>query len=603
MTNPTMTIPLTLNGLAQAYAQGATSQDVIRQVYARIREVSDPGIFISLRSEAEVLQEAAALGPRNTSQPLWGVPFAVKDNIDVAGLPTTAACPAWEYQPESDAFVVGLLRKAGAIIIGKTNLDQFATGLVGIRTPYGAPKNAIDPALVPGGSSCGSAVAVAQGIVSFALGTDTAGSGRVPAALNNIVGLKPSLGAWSARGSVPACRSIETISVFALNVEDAYRVYSIGAVYDPLDHYSKAITTGPIFTPRKGLKIGIPDNKSIRFFGDDTQAASFNANVQKLRDDYHDIIPIDFTPLYDIANMLYEGAWVAERHSVIESLMGKNPDAILPVTRQIIGKAEKLSATDAFRGFYRLQELKRKVEPLLSNLDMLAVPTIPTFYTVSDLETDPITPNSNLGTYTNFVNLLDMCALAVPTVPRTDGRPGSITFLAMSGQDALLASVSGGLESNGRHALGATEWPLTEREKTAELPAGYVKLAVCGAHLSGLPLNHQITSRGGYLLQATHSAPQYKFYALSGESVLRPGMIRTQEPQKQGIALEVWAMPLSRLGDFMQGIPAPLGLGKVILASGEAVCGFICEATGAIGGTDITELADWKRYLQSLSSL
>ncbi len=598
MKHSTTTIPLTFSGISSAYDSGATPQDVIRQVYSRIAEIGDPAIFISLRDEADVLQEGAALGPRNASRPLWGIPFAVKDNIDVAGLPTTAACPAWKYQPQSDAFVVSLLRKAGALVIGKTNLDQFATGLVGVRSPYGVPKNAIDPEIVPGGSSSGSAVAVAQGIVSFALGTDTAGSGRVPAALNNIVGLKPSLGAWSARGAVPACRSIETISIFALSVEDAYHVYHTGAAEDRLDPYSKAIETVPLFTPAQKLKIGIPDAQSIRFFGDDVQAASFKASIDILHEEGHEIVPIDFAPLFQIADMLYEGAWVAERHSVIEDLLKTAPDAVLPVTRKIIEKATSLSSTDAFRGFYRLQELKRKAEPVLSALDMLCVPTIPTFYTLSDLEADPIVPNSNLGTYTNFVNLMDMCALAVPTAQRKDGRPGSVTLLGASGQDALLASLSTWLEAAHERTLGATTWSLPKRKTAADIPAGYTKLAVCGAHLSGLPLNEQITSRGGYLLEATRSAPYYRFYALAGVGLPRPGMIRTQEPQHAGIAVEVWALPVPRLGDFLQGIPAPLGLGKVELASGEMVCGFICEASGAINATDITELADWKLYLQ-----
>ncbi len=599
MKHPTTTIPLTLSGISGAYDNGATPQDVIRQVYSRIAEVGDPGIFISLRDEADVLQEAAALGPRDESRPLWGVPFAVKDNIDVAGLPTTAACPAWKYHPQSDAFVVSLLREAGALVIGKTNLDQFATGLVGVRSPYGVPKNAIDPEMVPGGSSSGSAVAVAQGIVSFALGTDTAGSGRVPAALNNIVGLKPSLGAWSARGSVPACRSIETISIFALCVEDAYHVYRIGAVEDRLDHYSKAIEAGPLFTPTKKLKIGIPDQQTIRFFGDDIQALAFKASIDILHEEGHEIVPIDFAPLYKIADMLYEGAWVAERHSVIEDLLKTTPDAVLPVTRGIIEKATALSATDAFRGFYRLQELKRKAEPVLSALDILCVPTIPTFYKLSDLEADPIVPNSNLGTYTNFVNLMDMCALAIPTAQRKDGHPGSVTLLAPSGQDALLASISTELEQAARRTLGATSWSLPPRKTATDIPAGYTKLAVCGAHLSGLPLNGQITSRGGYLLEATRSAPYYRFYGLAGEGLPRPGMIRTQEKQHAGIAVEVWALPMARLADFLQGIPAPLGLGKIELASGETVCGFICEATGAINANDITDLADWKLYLQT----
>ncbi|MGV6874550.1 allophanate hydrolase [Pseudochelatococcus sp. B33] len=586
-----MSIPLTLRELKAVYAAGVSPEELVRQVYARIAEVADPGIFISLRDEADVLSDTRALGAYDPALPLWGVPFAVKDNIDVAGLPTTAACPAWRNEPAADAFVVSLLRQAGALVIGKTNLDQFATGLVGVRTPYVPPKNALDPEIVPGGSSSGSAVAVAHGIVSFALGTDTAGSGRVPAALNNIVGLKPSLGAWSARGSVPACRSIETISVFALTVEDAYAVYRVGAVYDAEDAYARPILAGDLFKVRPGLRIGVPDGTSLRFFGDRVQAASFAASLDLLHEEGHEIVPVDFTPFYDIANMLYEGAWVAERNSVIADLMVSDPEAILPVIRQIIGKAGTFSATDAFRGFYRLQELKRRVEPVLAALDLLCVPSVPTFYTVADLEADPVTPNTKLGTYTNFVNLMDMCGLAVPTPARTDGRPGSVTLLARSGQDALLASVSGCLERAGKRSLGATGWCLPDRLPASDLPEGFMKLAVCGAHLSGLPLNPQLTSRGAYLLEATRSAPFYRFYALAGEGQARPGMIHTSERQSAGIALEVWAMPLARVGDFLAGIPAPLGLGKVILASGEVVCGFICEASGAENATDITGVA------------
>ncbi len=590
--------PMTITDIHEAYAAGTTPEEIMAAVYARIADVADPGIFITLRDEAEVIEEAKALGAFDPDKPLWGIPFAVKDNIDVAGLPTTAACPKWQYQPAEDAFVVARLRKAGAIVIGKTNLDQFATGLVGVRTPYGAPKNALDPAIVPGGSSGGSGVSVAHGIVSFALGTDTAGSGRVPAALNNIVGLKPSLGSWSASGSVPACRSIETISAFALTVEDAYRVHQVASGFDEKDAYARAIEAPGLFAIKAPLRIGIPDSNSIKFFGDDIQAASFAEGVALLQAAGHTVEPLDFAPFYAIAEMLYEGAWVAERNSVIDKLMADDPDAILPVTRKIVGKANDLSATDAFRGFYRLKELSRKVEPLLARLDVLAVPSIPTFYTVADLEADPVTPNSNLGTYTNFVNLLDMCGLAVPIPARSDGRPGSITLLASSGKDALIASLSACLETAGERTLGATSWPRPQRKPVADLPAGYVKFAVCGAHLEGLPLNWQLTDRNAYLIEATTSAPYYRFYALAGEGVKRPGMIRTTEKQANGIAVEVWAMPLAGLGSFLVGIPGPLGLGKVELESGEEVCGFICEATGAEGAEDITSLGSWRAYLK-----
>ena len=595
-----MTLPLTLPSLRNAYADGVGPETIIEQVYARISEVNDDAIFITLRDKDDVLAEVLALGAYDPEKPLWGVPYAVKDNIDVAGLPTTAACPTWRYHATEDAFVVAQLRAAGAIVIGKTNLDQFATGLVGVRSPYGTPRNALDPEIVPGGSSSGSGVAVAQGIVSFALGTDTAGSGRVPAALNNVVGLKPSLGAWSARGSVPACRSVETISIFALTVEDAYSVYRTGAVFDPQDAYAKEIRAPALAVAPSGLRIGYPNADSIRFFGDETQAASFSAALARLEKAAHHLLPIDFSPLYAIAEMLYQGAWVAERHTVIEELLATSPEAVLPITAKIIRHAETLSATDAFRGFYRLKELTRAVEPTLTALDILCVPTIPTFYSLADVAADPITPNSNLGTYTNFANLLDMCGLAVPLPPRADGRPGSATLLAPSGKDALLASVSACLEMTGTRSLGATDWDRPDRTRPADLPEGFAKVAVCGAHMSGLPLNPQLTSRGGYLLETTTSAPSYSFHALPGGGVKRPGMVRTTSPQAKGITIEVWALPMDRLGSFLTGIPAPLGLGKVELASGEWVTGFICETAGIVGGEDITEIGDWRRYLARL---
>ena len=599
-----MNIPLTLQDLRAAYDRDVRPETIIEQVYARMTEVADPGIFISLRDKAEVLAEAAALAPRGRDQPLWGVPFAVKDNIDVAGLPTTAACPAWEYTPDADAFTVARLRAAGAIVIGKTNLDQFATGLVGVRSPYPVPKNAIDPLIVPGGSSSGSAVAVAQGIVAFALGTDTAGSGRVPAALNNIVGLKPSLGSWSATGCIPACRSIETISAFALTVADAYLVHQIAAGFDPADAYCRDIPAPAATLPARPLRIGVPDAGSIRFFGDEAQADSFADSLSLLTAAGHEIAPVDFTPLYAIADMLYSGAWVAERHSVIEDLLRDEPEAVLPVTAGIIRKAESLSATDAFRGMYRLKELERQVAPVLAGLDLLCVPTIPTFYSLADLSEDPITPNSNFGTYTNFVNLLDMCGIAVPTPPRSDGRPGSVTLLAGSGKDWLLAGLAPLLERAAERSLGATGWTLPEAEKltpdTAPLPPGFMKLAVCGAHMSGLPLNHQLTSRGGYLLGSAVSAPYYRFVALSGGAVPRPGMIRSNDRQDHGIHMEIWALPQDTLGSFILGIPAPLGLGQVELADGARVTGFVCEASAADDAEDITGIGNWRNYLESM---
>ncbi|TDL83844.1 allophanate hydrolase [Meridianimarinicoccus aquatilis] len=587
---PLADLPFTLTALRTAYQDGVTARAVMTECLARLADVNDPGIFIHTPDEATLLAAAEALGPFDPALPLWGMPFAVKDNIDVAGMPTTAACPAYAYEPSEDAFVVARLRAAGAIPLGKTNLDQFATGLVGVRTPFGAPKNALDPEIVPGGSSGGSGVIVGHGIVPFSLGTDTAGSGRVPAALNGIIGLKPTLGALSATGVVPACRTLDTISIFAQNVADAHAVYGVAAAYDTADAYSRPMPSGPLPTPLPAPRITIPDAASIQFFGDCVQKAAFESSVAALKGAGAVVTEVDFTPFYDVAQMLYEGAWVAERHSVIDHLMDTDPEAVLPVTRAIVGKAETLSATDAFRGFYKLADLKRACAPILDACDMLCVPTIPTFYTVADLEADPVTPNSNLGTYTNFVNLLDLAAIAVKTGPRSDGRPGSVTLIGPAGSDGRLAAEAQRIEALASGTPAPTPTP--------QPGAGEIALAVCGAHMSGLPLNGQLTSRGGRFLAATTTAPEYSFYALPGGPPDRPGLIR-QTQGGSAIEVEVWAMPIESIGSLLAIIPAPLGLGQVRLGDGSSVPGFLCEAVATEGATDISSLGGWRAFLAS----
>lgn len=592
-------VKMTIPDLRAAYAGGVTTDQVLAQVYDRLAAVDDPAIFLAMPTLEQACAEGRALGAYDPSKPLWGVPFAVKDNIDVAGYPTTAACPAYAYTPDADAFVVAQLRAAGAIFVGKTNLDQFATGLVGVRTPYGVPRNSIDPQIVPGGSSGGSGVVVGHGIVPLALGTDTAGSGRVPAALNNIVGLKPTLGSLSASGVVPACRSIETISIFAMTVADAYAAFQVACAYDPSDAFARQIAAPDLTAAPAAPVIGIPSADSIKFFGDSVQEASFADAVDLLRASGAEIREVDFSPLYAVAAMLYEGAWVAERYTVIEDLLKTDPEAILPVTRQIICKAEDLSAADAFRGIYRLKELARAAQPLLADLDLLCVPTIPTFYSVADLEADPVTPNSNFGTYTNFVNLLDMCGLAVPTPARSDGRPGSVTLLAKAGQDALLAALALGLEGAGDRNLGATGWAYAAPPALPEAAPQTLTLAMCGAHMAGLPLNHQLTDRGGRFLRAALTSDAYRFYALAGGPPFRPGLVRGAPGSGAPIGLELWSLPLSEVGSFLAGIPEPLGLGTVALDDGTSVQGFVCEAVAAQDAQDITDLGDWRSFLAS----
>lgn len=580
-------LSFTLSDLRAAYAEGARPADVIREVYRRIEAVDDPALFLHLRDMADVVAEAEALDAEPGDAPLRGMPFVVKDNIDVAGLPTTAACPAFAYTPDRDAFVVARLRQAGALVIGKTNLDQFATGLVGVRSPYGVPRNAIDDALVPGGSSSGSSVAVAHGLVPFSLGTDTAGSGRVPAALNNIVGLKPSLGALSNSGVVPACRTLDTISVFARSVADAYAVFEVACAYDEDDAYAVRVAAGALAAPPHRVRVGVPAPETRRFFGDDTQAEMFDAAIETLRDKGAKLVELDFTPFYDIAELLYEGAWIAERYTVIEDLLRRHPEAVHPTTAAIIGAAESLSAADAFRGLYRLKDLTRTAERTLEGIDALCVPSIPTFYTLADLEADPVTPNSNLGTYTNFVNLLGLSGVTVPTAQRSDGRPGSVTLLARHGEDALAAAIAGMFE-NTIHTTGSAH---TVRHAEADV----LELAVCGAHMSGLPLNGQLTALGATFRRSMRTAERYRLHALAGGPPFRPGLLRAENGAR--IELEVWAMPKSQVGSFLAAVPSPLSIGTVELEDGTRTLGFLVEAAGLDGAEDITHFGGWRGYL------
>lgn len=589
-------LPFTVDALQAAYRAGLRPETVVAEAFRRLDAVGDAGIFIHAARD-QALAEARALGEPDGS-PLWGIPFAAKDNIDVAGMPTTAACPDFAYAPESDAFVVARLRAAGAICLGKTNLDQFATGLVGVRTPYPVPKNAIDPAIVPGGSSSGSAVAVAHGIVSFALGTDTAGSGRVPAALNSIVGLKPTLGALSASSVVPACRTLDTISIFALSTVDAWTVFQVAAAPDAADAYSRPIAVPPLTPAPPSLRIGVPNAASLVTFGDTIQAEDFRATVADLAAKGATIVEMDLKPFFAVARMLYEGAWLAERVAAVGDRLLAKPETLHPTTRAILEPGLKLTAVDAFNGLYRLKEREAVCRKALAGIDALCVPSIPTFVTVDEIAADPIGPNSRLGTYTNFANLLDLCGIAVPTGPRADGRPGSVTLLAAKGRDALCAALAAGIEAG---SMGATDWVRPAIVLKADQPGvDEIAIAVCGAHMSGLPLNHQLTNLGGRFLCATETAPEYGLYALAGGPPARPGMVRL--PAKgAAIALEVWALPKAGVGEFLAGIPSPLGIGTVKLADGGSVKGFLCETQGLAGSTDITGFGGWRAWLTAMA--
>jgi allophanate hydrolase len=444
---------------AHRTAAASPAQTVARS-YARIRAYNDPALFITLRDEADAVAEARALQAKGPDDRLlYGVPVAIKDNIDVAGLPTTAACPAFSYNPDSDATVVARLRQAGAIVVGKTNLDQFATGLVGVRSPYGVPRNPFDPALIPGGSSSGSAVAVAAGLVPLALGTDTAGSGRVPAGMNNIVGLKPSFGLVSSAGVVPACRTLDCVSIFALTTDDAWTALVAIAGADPADAYSRERPLGSIGPIKPGLRIGVPGTDQRVFFGDRAAAAAYDSAVARCAKLGAQIIDIDMAPFYEAARLLYDGPWVAERYLVVRQLLESDPGAIHPVTRDIIRRGAQPSAADTFAAFYRLEELRCASEQAFRRIDALLLPTTPTVYTINQVLADPIELNSRLGTYTNFVNLLDLCGLAVPAAIRDDGAPSGVTLFAPAGRDALLASIGRALHAESKLPLGALGWP------------------------------------------------------------------------------------------------------------------------------------------------
>ncbi|HJZ20308.1 MAG TPA: allophanate hydrolase, partial [Bradyrhizobium sp.] len=406
----------TIAAIVAAHRAGTVSPaQTIARTYQRIRERNDPAIFISLRDEQDAIADAEALSQQDAAQlPLYGVPFAVKDNIDALGLPTTAACPDFSYAPTRDSTAVARLRAAGAILIGKTNLDQFATGLVGVRSPYGIPKNPVRADLLPGGSSSGSAVAVSAGIVPFALGTDTAGSGRVPAMLNNIVGLKPSLGMISTAGVVPACRTLDCISVFALTVDDAMAALKVMAGPDGADPFSRDRPLAAMRALPPNLRLGIPRPGQLIFFGDKASEAAFGEALKRWTSLGATLVEFDLEPFYETARLLYEGPWVAERYLVIRNLLASSPESIHPVTREITTAGARLTAADTFAALYRLQALRRVAERTFANLDAVVLPTAPTAYTTAQVLANPIELNSRLGTYTNFVNLLDLCGLALP---------------------------------------------------------------------------------------------------------------------------------------------------------------------------------------------
>jgi allophanate hydrolase len=590
----------TVAAIVAAHRAGRQSPaQTVARSFQRIREHNDPAIFISLRDEKDAIAEAEALAANKEAieLPLYGVPVAVKDNIDVAGLPTTAACPAYSYTPTRDAIAVARLRRAGAIIIGKTNLDQFATGLVGVRSPYGIPTNPMRADLIPGGSSSGSAVAVSAGLVPLSLGTDTAGSGRVPAMLNNIVGLKPSLGLVPTAGVVPACRTLDCVSVFSLTVDDAVTALDAMAGPDGSDPFSRDRTLSRLSPFPSGLRLGMPRDGQLIFFGDKKQEAAYAAALEKWRALGATLVSFDLEPLYETARLLYEGPWVAERYLVIRNMLASSPDAIHPVTREITIAGSRLSAADTFAALYRLQALRRTAEHAFADIDALVLPTAPTAYSTAQVLANPIELNSRLGTYTNFVNLLDLCGLALPSAIRPDEIPFGITLLAPAGQDALLASIGRVFQAQTKLTLGAkgvTMPPLADLK--LDLKGDEIPIAVVGAHLSGMALNGELKSHGGRLLEATSTAPDYRLYALS-TTPPKPGMLRVETGAGTSIELELWALPAAAFAKFVAAIPPPLSIGTVRLKDGRGIKGFIVEAADVGSAKDISAFGGWRAFV------
>ena len=581
----TLEIPLLRSG----YRSGDfTPAEVIREVYRRIRERGESPVWIYLRPEAEALALAEAAAA-HLDLPLAGIPCAIKDNIDVAGMPTTAACPAFAFTPENSATAVRLLETAGAIVLGKANMDQFATGLVGTRSPHGACANVFNPDFISGGSSSGSAVAVAAGLVSFSLGTDTAGSGRVPAAFNNLVGLKPTRGAISAAGVVPACRSLDCVSVFARNIGDAEDIFDILIAEDAADPYSRGFADRPIFS--RPFRFGVPQTSQLDFCSDEAAAELYDNAVARLVNLGGLPAAIDLTPFRKTAALLYDGPWVAERYAAVGSFIDAHAAECDPIVADIIKAGAAITAAAAFSATYKLEALRREVAPLWNGIDFLLLPTTPTIHRIDEVRADPVRLNSNLGLYTNFVNLLDLSALAVPAGFRPDGLPLGVTFIGPAFADFELCHIA-------RQFLGEQHSSIERRQRKAlERAGGRVELAVVGAHLTGLPLNHQLLDRGAIYIETVETAPDYALFELADFNPPRPGLVCVGENRGVSIETEIWALSERAFGSFVAAVPPPMTIGNIRLKDGRRVKGFLCEEFATHGAEPISAHGGWRNYL------
>jgi allophanate hydrolase len=593
-------LPMTIAALRARYLDGSlTPAQLVEHIAARTAGDDPHCVWIRALTRDEMMCYADALSGRDPAElPLYGIPFAIKDNIDLAGVPTTAGCLDYAYTPQASAPVVARLIAAGAIPVGKTNLDQFATGLSGQRSPYGACRNALDPDYASGGSSSGSAVAVALGLAAFALGTDTAGSGRVPAAFHGLVGLKPTKGVLSTLGVVPACRSLDCVSIFAHTANDAQQVFECARGVAEGDPYARVWDGQPHDhedISLRGMRFGVPRAAQLEFYGDTSYARAYDAALGKLREAGADIVEVDFEPFLATARLLYEGPFVAERLAAIRPFYEAKPEALHPVTRAIIGGASRWSAADTFAALDRLASLRMESERVWAHIDALVTPTSPTTSTLAALEADPIGVNARFGYYTNFVNLLDLAALAVPAgtgeAGTHAGKPFGITLVGRAHEDAKLLAIA-------RTWLGEAA---AQRVPDAPEATGQsVRIAVVGAHLSGEPLNAQLTSRGAHLVKTTKTAPVYGLYALpqvAGQGLAKPGLVRVGAG---GVAIEVevWDMPIEQFGSFVALIPAPLGIGTLLLEGGSSVPGFLCESIAVQDAPDISAYGGWSAYRQ-----
>jgi allophanate hydrolase len=591
----TSNLALNMGGLRALYRSGqAKPSDVVAAIYDRIRSGPLAPVWIALVARETALARTRALerDPLAAARPLYGVPFAVKDNIDLAELPTTAGCPGFAYSPSRNATVVEELVDAGAIPIGKTNLDQFATGLVGTRSPYGACSSVFDTRYISGGSSSGSAVAVASGLVSFALGTDTAGSGRVPAAFNNLIGLKPTRGLLSTRGVVPACRTLDCVSILAATAHDAHTVWQGARDFDVSDPFSRAAKPGQSAAAwvSGSFRFGVPAPEQLEFFGDTEAAALYHKALDQLQNLGGEKVQIDFAPFRAAADLLYSGPWVAERLAAIGSFLEAHPEQVDPVVREIICGGRRYTAVETFQAEYRLRELQRETEAQWELMDVLALPTTGTVYTHEQVAADPIRLNTNLGYYTNFVNLLDLATVAVPAGFRGAGMPFGISLIGRAFSDEALVA----LADRFHEATAVRPGPAVELGSA--LP-DCVPLAVVGAHLTGQPLNWQLRERGARRIKACRTAPGYRLYALEKTVPCKPGLVRDDDYAGAGIEVEVWAIPEDQFGGFVAAIPPPLGIGSATLETGEVVKCFLCEPYALRAAQEITHFGGWRAYL------